>query len=76
MLADVECLANSDSASVLRTPLAGYVTKPAARRRPGVIGALPFPQIHLASVTLYANVKTLAAHRAKLDPHQPLDDHG
>jgi hypothetical protein len=39
-------------------------------------GTLPFPQNHLAGVTLYANVETLAAHRAKLAPHQPLDDHG
>src|SRR6266851_6287709 len=37
MLADVEHLPNSDSANVLRTPLAGYVTRPVARRGPGVI---------------------------------------
>src|SRR6266851_9893590 len=39
-------------------------------------GALPFPENHLAGVASDAEVKTLAAHRAELYPHQPFDDHG
>src|SRR6266851_5339347 len=36
-------------------------------------GALPFSENHLASVAPDAEVKALAAHRTKLDPHQPFD---
>jgi hypothetical protein len=38
-------------------------------------GALPFPQNHLAGACL-TDVETFAAHRAQLDPHQPLNYHG
>ena len=39
-------------------------------------GGLPFSQEHLAGVTFDADIEALAAHRAKLDAHQPLDDQG
>jgi hypothetical protein len=38
-------------------------------------GALPFSQNHLAGVAPDADVEALAAHRAELNPHQPLNDY-
>jgi hypothetical protein len=38
--------------------------------------SLPLPENHLAGISADAKVEAFAAHRAKLDPHQPFDDHG
>jgi hypothetical protein len=41
-----------------------------------VDGTLLFSQNHFTGVAPDAEFEALAAHRAKLDPHQPLDDYG
>ena len=39
-------------------------------------GALPFPQNHFTGIAPDAEFEALAAHRAKLYAHQPLDNYG